>query len=433
MKRRELLAGFGGVAVAAAGMRARAGLEPAAASGSVAHPGSVAAPGPAAAAGWPRKADFDIADGYTYINAAYTHPIPKVALAAARAAAENRGSLHPAQPTEKHPDPRALFAALIGAQHSEIAYVPSTSFGENLVVQSLGLHAKFDGNVVTDGLHYEGALMHLLELKKKGLDVRIVQPTPDARIDMRDLEKAVDRNTRLIEISSVAMYNGFEHDLKAVSDLAHAHGAYVYADIIHSAGCSPLNITATGIDFAACSTFKWLMGDFGLGFLYVRRDVQRKLDRPVVGYMEGDVRAFYPPQLPAGPYVPVSYNLETSASGMFEPGTSGFIGSAVSAALLSASLQYIRKLGLENIQAHRLPLLKKLRAEVPRFGFTSVTPADAGGGLLTFAKKDVYKSGLPEKLQAAGVNVRFSHDWMRLSPSVYNDMRDIERFLENLG
>jgi len=100
---------------------------------------------------------------------------------------------------------------------------------------------------------------------------------------------------------------------------------------------------------------------------------------------------------------------------------------------LSASLQYIRKLGLENIQAHRLPLLKKLRAEVPRFGFTSVTPADAGGGLLTFAKKDVYKSGLPEKLQAAGVNVRFSHDWMRLSPSVYNDMRDIERFLENLG
>jgi len=167
VKRRELLAGFGGVAVAAAGMRARAGLEPAAASGSVAHPGSVAAPGPAAAAGWPRKADFDIADGYTYINAAYTHPIPKVALAAARAAAENRGSLHPAQPTEKHPDPRALFAALIGAQPSEIAYVPSTSFGENLVVQSLGLHAKFDGNVVTDGLHYEGALMHLLELKKK--------------------------------------------------------------------------------------------------------------------------------------------------------------------------------------------------------------------------------------------------------------------------
>jgi selenocysteine lyase/cysteine desulfurase len=175
------------------------------------------------------------------------------------------------------------------------------------------------------------------------------------------------------------------------------------------------------------------MGDFGLGFLYVRQDVQRKLDRPVVGYMEGDVRAFYPPELAAGPYVPISYNLDASASGMFEPGTSGYIGSAVSAALLSASLTYIQQLGPQNIQAHRLPLLKKLRAEVPRFGFTSVTPADATGGLLTFAKKDVYGSGLPEKLRAAHVNVRFSQHWMRLSPSVYNDMRDIDRFLEILG
>jgi selenocysteine lyase/cysteine desulfurase len=416
MKRRELLAGFGASAVAAAGLHS--------------GPSRAAAP---ADSQWPRKADFNIADGYTYINAAYTHPIPKVALAAARQAAEGRGSLHPVQPTQQRPDPKAIFAALIGAQPSEIAYVPSTSFGENLVVQSLGLHARFAGNVVTDGLHYEGALMHLLELKKKGLDVRIVQPTPEARIDLRDLEKAVDRNTRLIEVSSVAMYNGFEHDMRAIADLAHAHGAYVYADIIHSAGCSPLNIAATGIDFAACSTFKWLMGDFGLGFLYVRQDVQRKLDRPVVGYMEGDVRAYYPPELAAGPYVPVSYHLDASASGMFEPGTSGFIGSAVSAALLSASLQYIRQLGLENIQAHRLPLMKRLREEVPRFGFKSVTPADATGGLITFAKKDVYQSGLPQKLRAAGVNVRFSQDWMRLSPSVYNDMRDIERFLESLG
>jgi selenocysteine lyase/cysteine desulfurase len=416
MKRRELLAGFGASAVAAAGL----------------HPGRSRAAAPADSK-WPRKADFNIADGYTYINAAYTHPIPKVALSAARQAAEGRGSLHPLQPTQQRPDPKAIFAALIGAQPSEIAYVPSTSFGENLVVQSLGLHARFAGNVVTDGLHYEGALMHLLELKKKGLDVRIVQPTPDARIDLRDLEKAVDRNTRLIEVSSVAMYNGFEHDMRAIADLAHAHGAYVYADIIHSAGCSPLNIAATGIDFAACSTFKWLMGDFGLGFLYVRQDVQRKLDRPVVGYMEGDVRAYYPPELAAGPYVPVSYHLDASASGMFEPGTSGFIGSAVSAALLSASLEYIRQLGPQNIQAHRLPLMKRLREEVPRFGFKSVTPADATGGLITFAKKDVYQSGLPQKLRAAGVNVRFSQDWMRLSPSVYNDMRDIDRFLESLG
>jgi mRNA-degrading endonuclease HigB of HigAB toxin-antitoxin module len=108
--------------------------------------------------------------------------------------------------------------------------------------------------------------MHLMELKKRGLDVRVAKPTADARIDFRDLERLVDKKTRLIEISSAAMYNGFQHDLKAVADLAHAHGALVYVDVIHSVGSEPFDVRASGIDFASCSSFKWLMGDFGLGF-----------------------------------------------------------------------------------------------------------------------------------------------------------------------
>jgi selenocysteine lyase/cysteine desulfurase len=436
--RRDVLSGFGGLAVAATGLRGARGeisrgTHGASIADSDASPGTRSTHANVAPPGWPRKTDFNIEPGYTYLNAAYTHPIPKVSLRAAGAAAERRGSLHTPRPTDPRSNPKAVFAELIGAQMEEIAYVPSTSFGENLVTQSLELHERFDGNVVTDGLHYEGALMHLLELKKKGLDVRVVQPTSEFRIDMRDLERVVDRNTRLIEVSSVAMYNGFEHDLKAVADLAHAHGAYVYADIIHSAGCGPFDISATGVDFAACSTFKWLMGDFGVGFLYARRDVLQKLDRPVVGYVEGAVEAFYPPNLPAGPYSPVTYSFEKSAAGLFEPGTSGFVGSAVSSALLTASLNYIKELGLANIKAHRQPLLGRLRHEVPRFGFTLVTPAESTGGNITFAKRDVFKSGLPEKLAAAKVNVRFSRHWMRLSPSVYNDMQDIERFLAALG
>jgi selenocysteine lyase/cysteine desulfurase len=418
--RRYLLTGIGGVALATSGLYGKSGagvnrqMEP-------------------TVLGWPRKSDFNIEEGYTYINAAYTHPIPKLALAAAREAAERRGSLQSPSSPEQRYNPKLLFAELIGARPEEISYVPSTSFGENLVVQSLGLHERFHGNVVSDGLHFEGALMHLLELKKKGLDVRIVKPTPDARIDMKDLEKQVDRNTRLIEVSSVAMYNGFEHDMKAVADLAHAHDAYVYADIIQSAGCGPFDIASTGIDFAACSSFKWLMGDFGVGFLYTRQQVLQKLDRPVVGYMEGDVEAFYPPNLPAGTYSPIDYSFKKNASGLFEPGTSGFVGSAVSSALLTASLSYIKGLGLANIKAHRQPLLKMLRAEVPRHGFTLVTPPEATSGSITFAKVDVGKSGLPEKLRAAKVNVRFSRHWMRLSPSVYNDLNDVQRFLEVLG
>jgi cysteine sulfinate desulfinase/cysteine desulfurase-like protein len=55
----------------------------------------------------------------------------------------------------------------------------------------------------------------------------------------------------------------------------------VYADIAQSAGCTPIDVKAMGLDFCACSSFKWLMGNFGLGFLYAREDL---LERPIRRY-----------------------------------------------------------------------------------------------------------------------------------------------------
>jgi selenocysteine lyase/cysteine desulfurase len=384
------------------------------------------------AAGFPRKADFLIEDGYTYLNAAYTHPIPKVAMEAVRRAAEGRCSMPP--PTSgQSGTPRTLFAELINAKSSEVAYVSSTSAGENLVVQALELDRRFDGNVVTDGLHFEGALLHLLELKKRGLDVRVVKPTKDCRIDMADLAKVIDRRTRLVEVSSASMYNGFQHDLKAVCDLAHANGAYVYADVIHSAGAEPFDVKASGVDFAACSSFKWLMGDFGIGFLYVKEALLDRIARPVMGYYQApNLEPFYPPNLPSGEYTPVAYTLQKTATGVFESGTlTG--GPAINVALLTASLNYIKSLGVANIQAHRQPLIRKLQQEVPRLGFTAVTPPESTGPNVTFVKQNLAQTEIPRKLQAARVNVRLSTHWMRLSPSVYNDLADIDRFLDVIG
>ena len=54
--------------------------------------------------------------------------------------------------------------------------------------------------------------------------------------------------------------NGYLSDIKALADLAHDHGAYLYVDAIQGVGAVPVDVRAMGIDFAACSTFKWLMG-----------------------------------------------------------------------------------------------------------------------------------------------------------------------------
>lgn len=390
--------------------------------------GAAALPGGAVAdaaqatpeAGFPRKADFNLAPGVAYINGAFTHPMPAKAADAYRAAVGRRSTAGATfVPT---PDVRPLFASLINAQPDEIGLVPNTSTGENLVVEVLDLKPGRD-NVVTDALHFEGALVHLMERKKQGLDVRVVMPR-DGRIDLADMEKVIDRNTKLVEVSLVAMYNGFQHDLKAVCDLAHAKGALVYADIIQGAGAVPIDVKASGVDFAATSTYKWLMGDFGLGFLYVKAEHLERLRRPHWSYESAaDVAFHWSPTDPQTPKV-IDYTPGRGAGPFTRLGT---VASGVAFAL-SVSLPYIQSLGVANIQAHRQPLLNKLQDELPRLGFVAQTPRDSTSPIVTFAHKDAER--LTKRLAAAKVDVRIADYWVRIAPSVYNDMADIERLLE---
>ena len=95
------------------------------------------------------------------------------------------------------------------------------------------------------------------------------------------------------------------------------------------------------------------------------------------------------------------YTLQKTATGFFESGTlTG--GPVINVALLTASLNYIKSLGVANIQAHRQLLIRKLQQEVPRLGFTAVTPPESTGPIVTFAKQNIAQPEIPRKLQAGG-------------------------------
>ncbi len=419
INRRELLSGIGGLAAVTALSKAKiqtgATTLKSLASGAVKE--------------LPRKSDFAIPEGLTYINGAYTHPVPIGAAEAIRRDADYRS--RPGRIDDPGHDALAKtvkeqFAALINAKPSEISYVPNTSTGENLVFNSLDIIGS-GGNVVTDALHFDGMILHLQALQhEQGLDLRIAMPKNGA-VDMRDLEKLVDKKTKLIEVSFVAMYNGFQHDLKAITDLAHAHGAYVYADIIQGAGATPIDVRASNVDFCSCSSFKWLMGDFGLGFLYAREDLLGKIRRPQIGYhsarrMDTHFLPFDPPA-----DTPFTWELGSDASAHFEAGSNAYGPMAA----LGFSLPYIREIGVPAIEAHRQPLLQRLRKELPRLGFEPITPEGTKSALITFTVKD--RQPVLARLQKANINVRLGAHFLRVSPSVYNDMQDIDRLLEALS
>jgi selenocysteine lyase/cysteine desulfurase len=383
---------------------------------------------------FPRKADFAIPAGLTYINGAYTHPMPIVAAAAMRRYADARSSFQTDDATSGALAARvkATFASLINAKPSEISFIPNTSTGENLVVNGLeiGEQARRGINVVTDALHFDGSILNLQLLQRdRGLDLRIVMPRDNgSRIDVRDMEKVIDRKTKLVEVSLVAMYNGFQHDLKAVCDIAHAYGAYVYADIIQAAGASPIDVKATGVDFAACASFKWLMADFGLGFLYAKEELlDRVVHRSQRGYHSSrDIATHFLPYDPPAS-TPFTWELGRDASAIFEVGSNAW--GPINA--LGQSLPYIAQLGVANIEAWRQPMLARLREEMPRLGFSPMTPPGTRSALITFTFRD--RASVVERLRKANVNVRVGQNFIRLSPSVYNDMADIDRLLEALA
>jgi selenocysteine lyase/cysteine desulfurase len=224
------------------------------------------------------------------------------------------------------------------------------------------------------------------------------------------------------------MDNGFQHDLKAVCDMAHASGALVYADIVQAAGNTPLDVRACDVDFCACSSFKWLMGDFGLGFLFVKEALLDKvIQRTQYGYYQAqEMESHFLPGDTPGPAA-YSWQFSPDATGHFEVGTQA-IGAAQ---VLSETLPYIRSLGVENIHAHRQPLLKKIREEMPRLGFEPLTPPESTSAIISYVARN--PEDARKRLAKARVNVRVSDRFIRISPSVFNDLKDVDRLLEALA
>jgi len=361
-----------------------------------------------------------------YLNAAYTHPLPLNAAAAERAVTENR--IDPFSGGEVERRSKALFATLVNAAPEEVAWVPSTSYGESFVIGALGLGGgQAHGKVVTDILHFDGSLYTYGELAKRGLGLTILPMTSDGRIDMNRLEAAVDRDTRLVAVSLVSMVNGFQHDLKTVCDIAHRKGAMVYADVIQAAGAIPIDVKATGVDFMAASSFKWLMGDFGCGFLYASREALARVTRNEFGYHQVEAMAYHalPGDAPGRVLFEATAD-DATAAGFFEVGS---IGASAQAAV-TVSLQTLLDVGVDRIAAARQPLIDRLRDRLDG-RFRCLTPKGSTSPIVAYALKGAHL--LSPKLEAARINIQVYANRFRISPSVYNTLAEIDQVVDVLS
>jgi selenocysteine lyase/cysteine desulfurase len=357
-----------------------------------------------------------------YLDSGAKHPLPRGAELAARAYLRSAAiGRHPPQ-REINAGIREAFARMINAKPAEVALTTSTTDAEQMIIRGLGL-PHVGGCIVTDVLHFPGSRPIYMELQSQGLDVVCVRAT-GGRVLWRDMRKAIRKGTTLVVVSAISSVNGFQHEMQRLCRHAHAHGALVYADIIQAAGCSVIDVNEWGVDFAACSSYKYLMADYGLGFVYARDEALQRLRRTEFGrYGLAETVGMRPEGLHPGRRRDAWI---AGAEGQFARGT---LPRCV-AAQLAFSLRYIEQISVSKIQSHAVNLGRCLRRELKSLRLKVITPEDSTGPIVTFLPQ--HPRRVERVLADRGIRVTQRAGQIRVTTSVFNDERDIEAFLSAL-
>ncbi len=364
------------------------------------------------------RSDFPVVNESVYLNTPYMSPSPLSAIEATTrfVEAKGRSPILVGEMLEETRSTREKFARLVRADVGEIGLVSSTSEGENIVANSLDL--KSGDNVVIDDLHYSTSLVMYSQLSETtGVETRIVRnvdgvAAPEAFAEM------VDDKTKLISVAWVSNRNGYRHDLKALADLAHAHGSYLYADAVQGVGMVDLDIKESGVDFLTTGTYKWLLGGYGIAPFYVREDVMDMVRPDRLGWRMVDER------LPDNRY---TIYKDARKFGYATPAFGAIYQ-------LSASLDYLLNVGVDNIERHTVALAHRLHAGLTEQGFEVFTPPGTQSAIVSFnhgADHEQISS------QLADGNVRLSFrengEQIRVGPALFNNEQEVDAFLNITG
>ena len=359
------------------------------------------------------RADFPITTERVYLNSAYIAPIPTPVVAAGAEFLQNkaRRPLEVGELLGADGKLRGQFAKLVNASPDEVGLLFSTAEGENVIAQGVGLQA--GDNVVVDDLHYptEFVLYRALE-QSLGIELRIVKHR-DGAVTAADFEPLVDRRTRIVSVAWVSHLNGFRHELRPLADLAHAHGAVFYADIIQGVGTVALDVQAAGLDAACAGSYKWLLAGFGVAPFYVKRELidRLRIDR----FGEFQIEKELPDH---------RYELNRTAR-KFDYSSRAF-GPVRE---LSAALAYLDQVGVARIEAHTVGLAQRLYQGLAAQGHRLFTPSGNRSSIVTMyltTPADAARAAF----QRANVDVTVRDGQVRIAPALFNTADDVDQCLE---
>jgi kynureninase len=176
-------------------------------------------------------------------------------------------------------------AQIIGADPGTVVMHQNVSVCQSLVLSCFEPTTQRN-KIVYSELNFP-SVMYVYEAHARDgkLKIKIVESDDGITVPLERMLAAIDETTLLVPFSHVLFKSAFLQDAKAIIDRAHEVGAMVVLDTYQSAGTIPFSVKELNTDFATGGSVKWLCGGPGAGYLYVRPDLQTKLEPKTTGWM----------------------------------------------------------------------------------------------------------------------------------------------------
>jgi kynureninase len=309
-------------------------------------------------------------------------------------------------------------ARIIGAEPGTVVMHQNVSVCQSLILSCFEPTPQRN-KIVYSELNFP-SVMYVYEAHAREGKLRIetVKSDDGMTVPLDRMLAAIDEETLLVPFSHVLFKSAFLQDAKAIVDRAHEVGAMVVLDTYQSAGTVPFSVKDLNVDFATGGSVKWLCGGPGAGYLYVRPDLQSKLEPKTTGWMAHEA--------------PFSFDTKHR----YASNISRFLhGSPAIPALYAARSGYriINEIGVERIREKSIRQTNYLISLAEEAGFTVTSPKNPAqrGGTITVAHE--HAGAMTKELLRREFIVDYRPGaGVRISPHFYTKDEELELVIEEM-
>jgi selenocysteine lyase/cysteine desulfurase len=365
---------------------------------------------------------FDIPDNVAYLNCAYMSPLMKSVAAAGRAGINRK--MHPwkilsADFFTEADELRALASELFHCQSDDVAIVPAASYGLETAAMNLPVARGSKILVLAEQFPSNFYPWQRLAREKDATIVTIPRPQ-DGDWTLAVLQQ-LDRTVAIAALPHTQWTTGGLLDLKTIGSACRQHGTALVLDLTQSLGAFPFDVDAVQPDFAVAASYKWLMGPYSMGVMYVAPQWQQ--GKPLE---EGWIQRKNAEDFSGLIQYTSDYAAGARRFDMGERSNFALLGPAKKA------LEQLLAWGVGEISETIGALNRRLVEALKPLGFRVLPDRWRAPHYLCLTRDKQAPAALAAALAAQQIYVSVRGTSIRVTPHVYNSPEDVERLIDTV-